>query len=405
MSLTLSLAAAQRLMLTAQGLDRRPPTPASKEDLLATIRKMAILQIDTINVVARSSYLVLWSRLGQYHPQWLEELLAEGKLFEYWAHEACFLPIEDYPLFRHVMLSPAGRCWVYRQDWVDANRLMLDQLLLHIREKGPVRSVDFTRQTGQSGGWWEWKAEKRGLEILFTAGELMIARRHNFQRVYDLRERILPGWNDAMLPPQAEVERLLALKAVHALGITTARWVADYFRTDKRKTVALVNALAKEGALIPVKVNEWDEPGYIHPDHLALAHAANDLVMELTTFLSPFDPLVWDRARALTMFNFDYRLECYTPEEKRIYGYFTLPILRRGALIGRVDTKAHRKDGIFEVKILHLEKGVKADKDLVDDVATALIEFAHWHKTPEIIVSASKPVTLAKALSKAIKSR
>ena len=157
------------------------------------------------------------------------------------------------------------------------------------------------------------------------------------------------------------VRRTLALQAVRALGVTSARWVADYFRTSQRDTAPLLPALAAEGALIEVAVEGWQSPGYIHPDNLALAEAAaaGTLIPELTTLLSPFDPLVWDRARALAMFGFDYRIECYTPAPKRRYGYFTLPILRRGQLIGRLDPKAHRKEGRLEIKALHLEPGVR----------------------------------------------
>jgi uncharacterized protein YcaQ len=267
-----------------------------------------------------------------------------------------------------------------------------------------VRSADFERTDGQAGGWWEWKPEKRALETLFTSGELMIARRHNFQRIYDLRERILPGWDDARLPPIEQVRRELALQAVRALGITTARWVADYFRTSQRDTAPLPPALAAEGALIEVQVESWQSPAYIHPDNLALAEqaAAGALEPELTTLLSPFDPLVWDRARALAMFGFDYRIECYTPAPKRRYGYFTLPILRRGQLIGRLDPKAHRKEGRLEVKALHLEPDVRVTDELVADIAGTLHEFAAWQATPAVEVRWSDPPKLAALVQRAV---
>src|SRR4029079_15887811 len=240
----LSHAAAQALMVAAQGLHRRPDTAASKANLLATIRRMGVLQIDTIHVVARSPYLVLWSRLGAYSQDWLTELLAEGALFEYWAHEACFLPIESFGLFRHRMLDAANLGWKYSQEWAAHNGEALERVLAPVRDHGPARSSDFERTDGQAGGRWEWKPEKRALETLFTAGELMIARRHNFQRIYDLRERIMPDWDDARVPPIELVRRTLAIQAVRALGITSARWVADYFRTSQRDTVPLLPALA-----------------------------------------------------------------------------------------------------------------------------------------------------------------
>jgi uncharacterized protein YcaQ len=396
--------AARALLLAAQGLDRRPTRAARKADVLNTIRRMGVLQIDTIHVVARSPYLVLWSRLGGYQTRWLEELLAEGALFEYWAHEACFLPIEDYPLYRHRMLDAANMGWKYAREWAAQNRAALDRVLAHVREHGEVRSADFERTDGSDGKWWGWKTEKRALETLFTSGELMIARRQNFQRVYDLRERLMPEWDDAMLPPIDEMRRILALKAVRALGVTTARWVGDYFRTRKLETAALVKALADEGALLRAQVEGWSEEAYTHPDNATLAEkaAAGKLRPKLTTLLSPFDPVVWDRVRALALFGFDYRIECYTPAPKRRYGYFTLPILRRGALIGRLDAKAHRKEGRFEVKALHLEPSVPLADELIADVAEALRECATWHKTPAVDVRRSDPPELAALLQREI---
>lgn len=400
----LSHAAAQALMVAAQGLHRRPPGPAAKDDLLDTIRRMGVLQIDTIHVVARSPYLVLWSRLGAYPQPWLTELLEERRLFEYWAHEACFVPIEDFALFRHRMLQAGELGWKYAREWAAQNQAAIAQLLAHVREHGPVRSADFERTDGSSGQWWGWKSEKRALEALFTTGDLMIARRHNFQRIYDLRERVLPEWDDAELPPVEEVRRALTLKAARALGVTTAGWLADYFRTPKRETTPQAAELARAGLLHEVTVAGWNQPAYIHPDQLALAEQAADgaLVPELTTLLSPFDPLVWDRARALAMFGFDYRIECYTPAPKRRYGYFTLPILWRGQVIGRLDPKAHRTEHRFEVKALHLEPGVPVTEQLVADLAGALRDCADWHATPEVDVRWSDPPELASLVRRAL---
>ncbi|HEX8922041.1 MAG TPA: crosslink repair DNA glycosylase YcaQ family protein, partial [Pyrinomonadaceae bacterium] len=266
---------------------------------------------------------------------------------------------------------------------------------------------DFVRTDGKRAGWWEWKPEKRALEMLFTAGELMIARRDKFQRIYDLRERVLPSWDDAGLPSQDETNRTLALKAVRALGITRAPWVADYFRSDKRATTALVPVLADEGHLLRVRVEGWKEEAYVHPDNLKMIEAAasGKLRPRLTTLLSPFDPLVWDRARARAMFDFDYRIECYTPANKRIYGYFTLPILRRGALIGRLDAKAHRKEKFFELKALYLEPGVAASDEVAADIANALLEIAAWHQTPEVKVRRAKPTKLLPLIRRAINAK
>ncbi|HEX2168125.1 MAG TPA: crosslink repair DNA glycosylase YcaQ family protein [Longimicrobiales bacterium] len=398
--LRLTQSAARHLHLHAQGLDRRPRRRAVKADVLAAIRRMGVLQIDTISVVARSPYLVLFSRLGAFNGAWLDELLAEGALFEYWAHEASFLPIEDYALVRHRMLAPERMGWKYRAEWVKEHRHELDRVLEHVRERGPSRSADFERRNGAASGWWEWKPEKRALEALFTSGHLMVARRQAFQRVYDLRERVHATWSDDALPSLREMERQLILRSVRALGIATARWIPDYYRMPKRETPLRVREMAAAGDLVEVHVDGWKDIAYIHPDEVDTARlaAAGRLKPALTTLLSPFDPVVWDRARARAMFGFDYRIECYTPAPKRQYGYYVLPVLRRGALIGRLDAKAHRRDGTFEVKSLHLEEGVRVSDALLRDVMAAIIDAAKWHDTPHVVIRRTAPRGIRRAL-------
>jgi uncharacterized protein YcaQ len=396
----LSLPAARALALAAQGLLAPPVRPATKADVLATIRRMELLQIDSIHIVARSPYLVLWSRLGAYDPRWLDELLAEGAVFEYWAHAACFLPIEDYSLYRRRMLDD----WHYQKAWLAAHPAEVGFVLDRIRAQGAVRAADFPRTDGKGGPWWDWKVEKQVLERLLWVGDLMIARRENFQRVYDLRERVLPGWDDAQAPTAAEVSRTLALKAVRALGVAPARWVSGYFYLPKKGLVALLDGLVAEGALRRVTVEGWDAPAYLHPDHLPLAEQAVAGTLEpvLTTLLSPFDPLVSDRARVEALFGFYYRIEVYTPSHKRQFGYFTLPILHRGALVGRLDPKAHRASGVIEIRALHLEPGVALTDALVTDLAATLRACAAWHQTPQIVVRQSDPPELAARLQAAV---
>ncbi len=400
--LYLTLAGARALHLAAQGMLVPRRRRALKADVMAAIRRMGVLQIDTISVVARSPYLVLWSRLGDYDPAWLDEHLAEGALFEYWAHEACFVPIEDYGLFRHRMLDPAAMGWKYSETWMRERADEVAALLAHIRTHGPTRSSDFERSAGQAGGWWEWKPEKRSLEVLFTSGALMIARRHNFQRVYDLAERVHPSWHDRQMPHIDDTRRQLALQAAKALGVCKAGWIADYYRT--RRPHVDLDALVAQGALLRASVQGWDEPAYVHPDHAALAHqaGAGQLGASVTALLSPFDPIVWDRRRALELFGFDYRLECYTPAPKRRYGYFTLPILRRGALVGRVDAKAHRRDGVFELKSLELEAGVRVSTRFAADIAQAIVRCARWHGCPQVLLGRCVPALFGAQLQAAL---
>ncbi len=397
----------RQVMLAAQGLDRAPDQPATKADLLNTVRRIGVLQIDTIHVIQRSPYIVLWSRLGDFRLGWLEELLAEKALFEYWAHAMCFLPIEDYPLYRRGMLDAVkGHGWPVKWavDWAEAHPELTERIRTHIRENGAVRSAEFENKNHPAGGWWNWKEEKDALESLFLTGELMIARRQNFQRVYDLRERVLPDGDDTAVPTSDEVRRTLTLRAVQALGIALASWVPDYYRLPKKGIRPYLDGLAGEGQLLRLAVAGLEEPAYIHPEQIGLLEEAISGKREptLTTLLSPFDPLVWDRQRAREIFSFDYTIECYTPAAKRQYGYFTLPILQRGRLVGRLDPKAHRSQGLFEIKSIHLEPGVAASEELAADLADVLRRFAAWHGTPEIVIRQSNPPSFAAMLNSAL---
>ncbi|MGY3941643.1 winged helix-turn-helix domain-containing protein [Aeromonas tecta] len=383
----LSLQDARHLQLAAQGLLTPPKRKAVPADVLACIRQMALLQIDTIQVVARSPYLVLFSRLGQYEPSWLDGLLAQGEIFEYWAHEACFVPREDYRLLRHRMLDPAAMGWKFSAQWLETHKDEIGQILARVRQDGPVRASDFERKGQKGNGWWDWKPEKRHLEVLFTAGQLMVSERHNFQRIYDLAERVRPDWDDRRdLPSQAQVQRDMVRASCRALGLVKTGWVADYYRLRRGKYDALLHRLADEGELLPVRVEGWQHGAFVHAslaDALALAQAGS-LKATHSAVLSPFDPLVWDRKRVSELFNFDYRIECYTPAPKRQYGYFVLPLLRRGKLVGRLDAKAHRKEGVFEIKSLYLEDGVKVSQSLALDLFKAIQKLADWHQTPNL---------------------
>ncbi len=393
----LSLTSARKVHLAAQGMLRPPAKARNREAALAAIKNMGVLQIDTISVVARSPYLVLFCRLGAYPQEWLDQLLADGQLFEYWAHEACFIPIEDFAYYRHRMLDPSGMGWKYAETWHNQHREQVENVLQHIRDNGATRSADFARQDGKGGGWWEWKPEKRALEVLFTSGKLMIARRDKFHRIYDLTERVHPSWDDAHLPPFADLMQAKFLQAVHALGICKASWIADYFRTKNRDLPDMA-ALVAQGVLQQIEVEGFAQPFYFHPARQELVQQAEQLQATYTCLLSPFDPIVWDRKRALELFDFDYRIECYTPQAKRQYGYFCLPILRRGALIGRVDAKAHRKAGIFTLNAVHLEPSVRISQALAQDLSQAILRCAHWHACPQVQLQTCDPA-LATLLS------
>ena len=372
---------------------------------------MGLLQIDTIHVVARSPYLVLFSRMGAYPAVWLDNALANGEVFETWAHEACFAPMSD--LLAHRVFNAEARVhWGLRgaQKMQATQREALNRLMAHIRQNGPVKSSDFERPEGSASAWWGWKDEKRWLEALFASGDLMVARRDNFHRVYDLAERVAPAWLSApdapAPPPVAQVRQQFVENSVAALGVTQARWINDYYRSKPRLKDADLTALVAQGRLLPVSVQGWDAPAYVHAKHSSLLKQACAGALEAThtTLLSPFDPVVWDRERASVMFDFDYRLECYTPQAKRVYGYFVLPILCRGALIGRLDAKAHRSEGIFEVRALYAQTGLRWTEAQVADVAQAIQACAEWHATPQVKISQTRPAALATALRRALRA-
>ena len=406
----LSLQQARNLQLAVQGLLKVPRARATRARVLSAIERMRLLQIDTIHVVARSPYLVLFSRLGDYRNEWLEQLLARGAIFECWAHEACFAPISDFALHAAQRAQREGH-WAHKKAARAQRdqRVGMDRVLAHIRAHGAVRSSDFerARPAGAGAGWWGWKEEKRWLEALFARGELMIARRENFQRVYDLAERVLAraGAERTRAPlAPADAERAIVLGAVRALGIAQARWISDYFRSGRKHKDADLDAYVARGELLRVAVDGWDLPAYVHPDNAALLDRARRKALRAThtTLLSPFDPIVWDRARARTLFDFDYRIECYTPAPKRRHGYFVLPILRRGRLVGRLDAKAHRSDGVFEVKALYFEPDEPPTAELADDVAAAIKACAAWHGTPRVTLRKCDPKALGVALRKAL---
>ncbi len=408
---SLSAQQARNLHLDIQGLLRRPPARVGRADLLATIERMRLLQIDTIHVVARSPYLVLFSRLGHYPADWLDQALAQGRIFEGWSHEACFMPVSAFALHRaHQACGARDNHWASKHAAraQGAQRAGMDAVLARIREQGPAKASDFGTSKRVKTGWWGWKDEKRWLEALFVRGELMVSRRERFQRVYDLSERVIarmdaePGTDTLNV---ADIERRLIVDSVKALGITQARWIADYYRTRPRHKDGDLDDLVNAGELLRLKVLGWENPAYVHREHAARAQQAiaGKLRATHTTLLSPFDPVVWDRARASTMFGFNYTIECYVPEAKRRYGYFVLPILHRGELVGRLDAKAHRSEGVFEVKSIHLEVGIKPADSMTEAIAKAIQACADWHETPDVSVRRSEPRSFATALRQSLR--
>lgn len=375
---------AQSLAVIATGLDRRPfrrrPTA---HDLLETIRKLGSVQLDTISVISRSHETVLWSRLGPYDPALIQSLYDPGlAITEYLAHAAAIIPSESLHLFQGYM-AKARREGVWSNE--PRNREVMDRVLARIDVEGPSGSHHFDRpDDGRRAQQWEWyglKPERRALDQLWVQGEIVLRRRdRGFSRVFDLPDRVIPGFWDSDPIADEERDRMFVRKAMSALGIGTSRWVSDYFRTGGpgfvrlAETRQLLTELEASGEVVPVEVAGIEEPVWLDAglvERLELVRLGR-LRPVLTTLLSPFDNLIWNRDRALQLWNFHYRLECYTPESKRLYGYYSLPILHRGRVVGRLDPSFDRKTRFLTVKALHLEPGVRITSSLVNAMSGAL---------------------------------
>ena len=357
---TLSHKRARRVALAAQGFaDRRPAQP-NRRQLIALIERLAVLQIDSVNVVSRSHYLPLFSRLGAY-PRALLEDLAWGRkptLFEYWGHEASLMPLDLQPLLRWRMedARQGVGVWGNVAKFLASHRPFIDKALAAIHERGPLSAGELGLGERGQAGWWGWSEAKRATECLFWAGELTTAtRRGTFERVYGLPQEVLPKavWS-APTPSRAEAHRVLLRRAARAMGVATERDLRDYFRmglADARQGVA---ELVEAGELAPVSVEGWDQPAYLAPD------ARRPRKVAANALLSPFDNLIWFRERAERLFDVRIRLEIYTPAHKRTHGYYVLPFLQGEAITARVDLKADRKAGLLRVLSAHGEPAADA---------------------------------------------
>jgi uncharacterized protein len=340
----ISLPTACRIALAAQGFGVPRPAAVTAAHLARNISRLGLHQIDSVNVLVRAHYLPAFSRLGAYDRGQLDRAAwsprrRERRLFEYWAHEASLLPFDLHSLLRWRMAradrGEAG--WKMLRHFARERRAEAEAALARIRAEGPLAASDFDGGRSASG-WWEWSHAKHALEFLFWAGHVTTkARRGSFERVYDLSERVIPSRVfNAPTPAEAEAQRRLVALSARALGIATAADLRDYFRLKPDEARAAIDALVEEGELLPVAVEGWRAPAWLHRD------ARRPRRIEGQALLAPFDPLVWDRARAERLFGFRYRIGIYTPADKREHGYYVLPFLMDDRLVARADLKADR---------------------------------------------------------------
>jgi uncharacterized protein len=386
----LSLARARRIALAAQGFGRpRPDRPPSAGQIARLIERLGVLQLDSVNVFSRSHYLPVFSRLGPYDRSRLDRIAGHGTgkldrlLVEYWAHEASLIPIETWPLLRWRMADADREAWgPMRRILRDQPELVSDTLAL-VAEQGPIRARDTgaVRPPPRPGHMWNWHEGKVALETLFFTGQVAAARRVNFERLYDLVDRVLPAEILAASPvSEADAQRQLVRIAARALGVATEPDLGDYFRLPRAASKARVAELVQGGELTPVSVEGWPVPAYLWPE------SRQPRQIHARALLTPFDSLIWFRERTERLFGFRYRIEIYTPAAKRIHGYYVLPFLLGDTLVGRVDLKSDRQRGALLVQSAFAQEG--ADRAYVAaELAGELRAVAAWLELDDVVVA------------------
>jgi uncharacterized protein YcaQ len=392
----LSARTARRMALAAQGFGKARPAAPGRRHVLSTIETLGLLQIDSVNVVSRSHYLPLFSRLGDY-PRGLLEDVAWGKkpaLVEYWGHEASLMPRDLHPLFRWRMAdAKAGvGVWSGVAKFLDSHPDLIAKALDEIRRRGPLSAgeLEIGAKKGP-GGWWGWSESKRAVECLFWAGELTTAtRRTGFERVYGTPEQVLPAAIlDTPTPSRENAHRALIARAAKAMGVATERDLRDYFRMGPAESRARIAELVEEGVLTPAKVEGWEQTAYI------AAGAARPRKIEARALLSPFDNLIWFRERTERIFEARIRLEIYTPAHLRTHGYYVLPFLQGETLTARVDLKADRKAGKLLVQAAHAQPA--ANGETPAELAAELRLMAGWLGLSDVEVKPSGDLSTALA--------
>ncbi|WP_092499351.1 winged helix-turn-helix domain-containing protein [Faunimonas pinastri] len=373
---TLSASEARRIALSAQGFGLSHPIGAIDQGhLRRVLDRIALHQIDSVNVLARAHYLPLFSRLGPYSRDLLDKA-AWGKprrLFEYWAHEASLLPLDFHPLLRWRMArAERGQgTWSRVAPYAGERRHEAEALLARIATEGPLAASDVT-ETRSKSGWWEWSDAKHAMEWLFWSGRITaLTRRTSFERVYDLPERVLPrAVVEAPTPTEADAQRELLDRSARALGIATAGDIRDYFRLKPADALPRIAELVEAGRLLPVQVKGWPQQAYLHVDAKPRRRISGQAL------LVPFDPLIWERSRAERLFGMRYRIEIYTPAEKRVHGYYVLPFLMDGEIVARVDLKSDRQSRRLLVQSALLEP--QAPAETPERLASELSLMADW---------------------------
>lgn len=378
--------ALQRQLLAENGLSM------GKEGATQVIEKLGYVQIDTINVVNRAHHHTLWTRLPDYRPEFLDELLAtDRRVFEYWGHAASYLPMSDYRFYRPAMLKSTDPHSKWEQERLRNFGHLMQPVLERIRAEGPLGVKDFeTPKNGVKNQWGGRKPEKVALEMLLWRGELMVTRRDKFHRIYDLTERVLPAEIDTTLPTGEELARFHVRRALQAFGIATEKEICNHLQlAGKDEIKTAISELVNAGELLDVMIDGQSQVNWTKPDYLGNLDKPLDSLK--IHFLSPFDNLIIQRSRAKRLFDFDYTLECYVPAAKRKWGYFVLPILWGDRLIGRLDPKADRKKKELIINALQFEPGFSEIDEMLPELTRKLTDLAKFNGCEQVSFEAVSP--------------
>ncbi|HWL96041.1 MAG TPA: crosslink repair DNA glycosylase YcaQ family protein [Nocardioidaceae bacterium] len=379
---SLSAAQARRIALAAQGfLDKRHARPTLRT-LMRTLDRTGVLQVDSVNVLQRAHYMPLYSRMGPYDVDLLRRASERRprRLVEYWAHVQAFMPVELWPHMRHRM----DHYRTQRGKWsfVDSDPELEDSLIAEVRDRGPstARDLDDGLPRTKEHWGWNWSETRKVLDYLYLVGDLAISGRNSqFEVLYDLPERVVPAEVLALPTPSADqAERELVRRAARSHGVATTKDLSDYYRMRVKPTAVAVAELVEDGELVPVSVEGVRQPAFLHRD------ARIPRAVPARALLSPFDPIVWERARTEALFDFHYRIEIYTPPAKRVHGYYVLPFLLRDRIVARVDLKADRTAGRLVVKAAWAEAA--APEDTAEELSAELRVLAGWLGLDDITV-------------------
>lgn len=379
----LSKKAAARLALQSQGLLKRNPFGKGKGGVLRALDQLGYVQIDTISVIERTHNHTFWTRLPNFNPEVLDELqVKDRKIFEYWSHAEAYLPIEDYRFYLYKMRAIAAG----EKHWHAPDKKMMKRVLNRFRGKGPLMAKDFKPpEDHQAAPWWNWKPAKRALEQLFIEGKLMIVRRNNFHKVYDLPERVLPANLDTTLPTRGEYCRFLINRAIKAHGLVTEGEIGYLRKGIKKDVKTALQQMLENGNIQTVNIDGISNQIYYTTEE-NLSELGEIRASKNIRLLSPFDNCVIQRKRVQQIFDFNYQLECYVPAQKRVYGYFCLPILWGDRFIGRLDPKADRKSKTFYIRNLCFEPTFKDFEQVLQPLAGKIRDLAYFNNCHSIVI-------------------